>query len=125
MQRGVGLQVDNGGSTRLKFSMSGGSISDFQKNATVFNNVDLDIHGVAITGGGDQTINAQNGIQATNSTGSISGNTITGIGYAGAQDVYSGAVLIFDNVSLDVTGNTIVGSNIDNPAARVRGRLRA
>ena len=84
VQRGVGLVVDN--DTLLAFTMTGGSISDFQKNATVFNRADLDISGVTITGGGAQTINAQNGIQVSNSTGTISGNTITGIGYAGAAE---------------------------------------
>src|SRR5262249_35679653 len=75
VQRGVGLQVDN--DSLLAFTMTGGSISDFQKNATVFNHADLDVSGVTITGGGAQTINAQNGFQASNSTGSIHDNTIT------------------------------------------------
>ena len=42
--------------------------SDFQKNATVFSRVDLDVSGVTVTGGGAQPI-AQNGFQAVNSTG--------------------------------------------------------
>ena len=84
MQRGVGLVVDN--DSLLAFTMTGGSITDFQKNATSFNRADLNVTGVTITGGGAQTINAQNGIQVANSTGTISGNTITGIGYAGPAE---------------------------------------
>ena len=119
IQRGVGLQVDN--STLLAFAMTGGSIFDFQKNATVFNFADLLITGVTVTGGGAQTINAQNGFQVSNSTGSISGNTITGIGFAGAANAYSAGVLAFGNTNLDILNNTITGANIDTAAAKVVG----
>jgi serralysin len=118
-QRGVGLVVDN--DSLLAFSMIGGSISDFQKNATSFNRADLNIAGVTITGGGAQTTNAQNGIQVSNSTGSISANTITGIGYAGPSNVYSGAILGFSNTNLTIAGNLVVGANIDSTAAKVVG----
>ena len=118
-QRGVGVQVDN--TSRLDFSMTGGSISDFQKNATVFNNANLDISGVHVTGGGAQTVNAQNGFQVSNSTGTIDGNTIDHIGYAGTQDVYSGAVLAYGNTDLHIDNNTIVGANDATPDAKVVG----
>jgi len=119
VQRGVGLGVDN--DTLLAFTMTGGSITDFQKNATVINRADLNISGVTITGGGAQTGNAQNGIQVANSTGTITGNSITGIGYAGAANAYSGAVLAFGNTNLDITNNLISGSNDDSTAAKVVG----
>jgi serralysin len=119
VQRGVGVVVDN--DTLMAFTMTGGSISDFQKNATVFNFTDLLISGVTITGSGPITTNAQNGIQVLNSTGTITGNTITGIGYAGAANAYSGAMLLFGNEDLHVTGNTIVGANATDTAARVVG----
>ncbi|MDB5432933.1 MAG: type secretion C-terminal target domain, partial [Caulobacter sp.] len=108
-QHGVGLQVDN--DTLTAFFMHGGSITDFQKNATVFNHADLDVSGVTITGAGTTTELAQNGIQATASTGSIDHNTITGIGYGGGADAYSGSILLYGNDGLDVTNNTIVGAN--------------
>ena len=124
-QRGVGVQVDNdapsGSVPLLGFFMHGGSISDFQKNATSFNYADLDVTGVHMTGGGAQPINAQNGIQAINSTGSISGNTVEAIGYAGTQVVYSGAILLFDNSDLDVKNNTVVGANGEDTNAKVIG----
>jgi Ca2+-binding RTX toxin-like protein len=120
-QRGVGIQVDNGGGPQLAFTMTGGSISDFQKNATVFNNADLNVTGVDITGGGDQPINAQNGIQVLNSTGTISGNTIAGIGYAGTGNWYSAGILAYDNTDLDITGNIVSGPNDVNADAKVVG----
>jgi len=119
VQRGIGLAVDN--DSLLAFTMIGGSISDFQKNATTFNRADLNIAGVTITGGGAQTVIAQNGIQVSNSTGSISANTITGIGYAGPADAYSGAILAFGNTDLTIAGNAITGANIDDTAAKVVG----
>jgi Ca2+-binding RTX toxin-like protein len=119
VQRGVGVVVDN--SSLMAFAMTGGSITDFQKNATVFNFADLLISGVTITGAGAITTNAQNGLQVLNSTGTIDGNTITGIGYSGTANAYSGAMLLFGNEDLHVTGNTIVGANISNTAARVVG----
>ncbi|HEU0099131.1 MAG TPA: pre-peptidase C-terminal domain-containing protein [Allosphingosinicella sp.] len=119
VQRGVGLVVDN--DSLLAFTMSGGSITDFQKNATVFNRADLNISGVTITGGGAQTVMAQNGIQVSNSTGSIAANTISGIGYAGPANAYSGAILGSGNTNLTIAGNVITGANIDSLAAKVVG----
>lgn len=109
-QRGVGVQVDN--DANLAFTMIGGSISDFQKNATVFNHAILDVSGVTIMGGGAQTINAQNGFQALNSTGSIHGNTITAFGYAGPSNTTSTAVLAYGDTNLDIKDNTITGSTV-------------
>jgi Ca2+-binding RTX toxin-like protein len=106
-QRGIGVGTDN--ATQLAFSMIGGSISDFQKNSTVFNGAILNISGVVITGAGATSVIAQNGIQVTNSTGSISGNTISGFGYTGGGTTAT-AVLGFGNVDLDITGNTISGT---------------
>jgi Ca2+-binding RTX toxin-like protein len=119
VQRGVGLVVDN--DSLLAFTMTGGSITDFQKNGTSFNRANLNVSGVTITGGGAQTGNAQNGLQVVNSTGTISGNTITGIGYAGPADAYSGGILGFGNTNLNITGNVITGSNDDSTAAKVVG----
>jgi Ca2+-binding RTX toxin-like protein len=119
VQRGVGLVVDN--DALLDFTMIGGSISDFQKNGTSFNRANLNIAGVTITGGGAQSGIAQNGLQVGNSTGSIIGNTITGIGYAGPADAYSGGILAFGNTNLDIAGNAITGSNDASTAAKVVG----
>jgi VCBS repeat-containing protein len=108
-QHGVGLQVDN--DSLMSFFMHGGSITDFQKNATVFNHADLDVSGVTIVGAGASGVLAQNGIQVLNSTGSIDGNHISGIGYTGGG-VSSADILAFTgNHDLDITNNTVVGTN--------------
>ncbi|MGL6209512.1 MAG: hypothetical protein ACRC14_06755, partial [Paracoccaceae bacterium] len=119
MQRGVGVQVDN--DSLLDFFMHGGTIADFQKNATVFSRADLDVSGVTITGSGAQTIIAQNGFQATLSTGTITNNTITAIGYAGPALAYSGIILVYGNTDLDITDNTITGTNGATTNAKVVG----
>jgi VCBS repeat-containing protein len=121
MQRGVGVQADNTTVDRLAFAMTGGSITDFQKNATVFVHADLAISGVTITGGGAQTINAQNGIQALDSTGTISGNVLSGLGFAGPSNFYSAGLLLFNSQDLAVTGNAITGANNETTAAKIVG----
>ena len=121
IQRGQGVLVSNDNGPHLAFTMTGGSITDFQKTGINVRNADLDISGVTITGGGAQTINAQNGIQVQLSTGTIDGNTISGIGYAGTQDVYSAGMLLFANTDLDVTGNAVTGSNGESLAGKVIG----
>lgn len=119
LQRGTSIVVDN--DTLLSFSMTGGSVTDFQKTAVFFSFADLNVTGVTITGGGDQTINAQNGIQVQDSTGTISGNTITQIGYAGPAFAYSGLILGFDNTGLDILNNIITGTNGINADSKLVG----
>src|SRR4030095_4657292 len=108
VQRGVGLVVDN--DTLRAFSMTGGSITDFQKNATSFNRADLDISGVTVTGNGATSLIAQNGFQLTNSTGTISGNTISGIGYTGGGVVATG-ILAFCHTQVAITSNNKHGGH--------------
>ncbi|MCZ4353868.1 right-handed parallel beta-helix repeat-containing protein, partial [Roseovarius aestuarii] len=116
-----GLHVDNHGKTQLDFFMHGGSISDFQKNATLIYNANLDINGVTITGGGAQPIIGQNGIQAYNSTGTIQNSTIQDMGYAGPDNVASSMFLLRSNTDLNVINNTMTGAGDD--AAKVQAVL--
>jgi Ca2+-binding RTX toxin-like protein len=111
VQRGVGLQVDN--DVNLAFTMIGGSIQDFQKNATVFNHAILDVSGVTIIGGGAQTVMGQNGFQATNSTGSIRNNIVRDLGYAGTTGVTATGILVYGNTNLDIKDNIVTGSSIN------------
>ncbi|MEB8385783.1 right-handed parallel beta-helix repeat-containing protein [Rhodobacteraceae bacterium KMM 6894] len=113
-----GLHVDNQNATQLDFFMHGGSISDFQKNATLIYNANLDIDGVTITGGGSQPINGQNGIQVYDSTGTIQNSTIQDIGYSGLSNVSSSMVLLRSNINLKLINNTLTGA--DDDAAKVR-----
>lgn len=123
VQRGVGVLVSNSAAgAYLDFSMTGGSISDFQKNATVFRHANLDISGVTVTGAGPTSVTAQNGFQAQDSTGSLDGNHVSGIGYTGSVGgAYSGEFLLFDNPNLDVTNNTVTGTNGLDTASHVVG----
>ncbi|HYD37062.1 MAG TPA: hypothetical protein VEA60_05580, partial [Allosphingosinicella sp.] len=119
VQRGVAVVVDN--DSLLPFAMHGGTISDFQKQAGTFVRADLDISGVTVLGGGAQPVIAQNGFSINQSTGTVTGNTITGIGYAGPAAAYSGAILASSNTNLAITDNVIGGSNGDSAAAKVVG----
>ncbi|HEX8655486.1 MAG TPA: hypothetical protein VF693_09720, partial [Allosphingosinicella sp.] len=119
VQRGISVVVDN--DSLLPFAMHGGTIDDFQKQAGLFVRADLDISGVTVLGGGAQPVIAQNGFSIQRSTGTVDGNSITGIGYAGPANAYSGGINASSNFDLVITGNTIGGSNIDNPAAKVVG----
>jgi Ca2+-binding RTX toxin-like protein len=110
-QRGRAVLVDN--DTQLAFTMTGGSITDFQKNGLVVNNADLSVTGVAITGGGVQQI-AQNGIVVSNSTGLIDGNTISELGTSTQTSAAIGIFGIGGNVGLDITDNVISGTNAED-----------
>ncbi|NJM29223.1 MAG: hypothetical protein HC855_03035 [Rhizobiales bacterium] len=116
---GFGVQVNN--DTTLPFFMTGGTISDCQVVGAVFSFTDLDVSGVTIIGGGDQTLRTQNGIQAGNSTGTISGNTITDYGFAGFDPIYNSGIRGFDNTNLTISNNTITGSNDVNSASKLVG----
>jgi len=119
IQRGISVVVDN--DSVLPFAMHGGTIDDFQKQAGVFVRADLDISGVTVIGGGAQPVIAQNGFSIQRSTGTVSGNSITGIGYAGPAEAYSGVILASSNFDLSITDNIVGGSNIDSAAAKVVG----
>jgi len=110
-QRGVGILVANVLGSPQDFSFTGNTIADYQKNAMVVRNADVDISDNTITGSGPQAINGQNGVQLSHgSTGAIVGNTISGIGYAGPQDVTAVSILIFDSVGgLEITDNDVTG----------------
>jgi hemolysin type calcium-binding protein len=119
-QRGFGLQVFNDGEA-LDFSMTGGSITDFQKTAGYFTNANLDISDVTVTGAGAIATLAQNGFVLIDSSGLVDGNTITGLGHTGGN-VTSTAILVYTgNHDLAVTNNTIVGANGSNTDALIVG----
>lgn len=111
-QRGRAVLIEN--DSALAFQMSGGSISDFQKNGLVATNAVLDVHGVAIAGGGVVGSLAQNGIVTFGSSGVIAGNTITGLGYPTDASSATGILLVSGNHDLAVTGNTVTGATTDS-----------
>ncbi len=111
-QRGRAVLIEN--DSALAFQMSGGSISDFQKNGLVATNAVLDVQGVAIAGGGVVGSLAQNGIVTFGSSGVIAGNTITGLGYPTDASSATGILLFSGNHDLAVTGNTVTGATTDS-----------
>ncbi|TXC69765.1 hypothetical protein FSB78_01395 [Sphingomonas ginsenosidivorax] len=111
-QRGRAVLVEN--DSALAFQMSGGSISDFQKNGLVATNAVLNVQGVEITGGGVVGGLAQNGIVTFGSSGLIAGNTIGGLGYATDASSATGILLVSGSHDLMVTGNTVVGASAES-----------
>ena len=111
VQRGVGLVVNN--DALQNFSVAGGSISDFQKNATAFTKANLDINGLVITGAGATGVTAQNGLQIVDSTGTVTNVTVTDIGYTGAGWA-SSLVLLFNNTNLSLANSIITGPETDS-----------
>lgn len=108
-QRGRAVLVDN--DNPLGFEMSGGSISDFQKNGLVATNAVLNVHGVAITGGGAVSALAQNGIVTFASSGLIANNTVSELGYAVPNDTNAVGILLFTGThDLVVTNNVVTGA---------------
>jgi Ca2+-binding RTX toxin-like protein len=121
VQSGVGIYVDNGDFARKDFTMTGGTISDFQKSGAVFFNANLNVTGVSITGNGAQPIIAQNGIEANQTTGSIANNVVSAIGYSGDTPYYSSGIIVYGNDNLGITNNIIVGANTESLAAKLYG----
>ncbi len=119
VQRGQGLFVDN--DAPFTFAVDGSTISDFQKTGAIFLNAVLDVNDLVVTGGGAQTIIAQNGIQVGNSSGVIENTVVTDIGYAGPALAYSGLILAYDNGDLTLSNNTLTGSNNESADAKVVG----
>lgn len=110
IQRGTGILASNAEGDQEELIIDGGRINDFQKNGITLRNVDADIHGTDIDGGGVQSIIAQNGIQAeAGTTGRIKGVDVSDIGFAGAGSVAS-LMLIFDADELDLIGNSLTGA---------------
>ena len=85
------------------------TVTNFQKGGIVVVNANVDIHDNIITGIGSTGWTAQNGIQVSGSTGSISGNDVSAIGYAGTSAAAS-LILTFSNNGLVIDDNTLNGT---------------
>ena len=89
-------------------TISGSTIENFQKAGIIAEYANVDISGNTLTGVGEVD-QAQNAIQVDGSTGTVSDNIITAIGYSGDNAAATG-VLAFDNYGLDITGNSFTGA---------------
>ena len=110
----VAIRIDN--DTRLPFSMTRGSVTDFGNAGLVLVGVDASISGVTITGGGSQNAVRQTGIQLSNATGTVTGNVISQLGYIGPPP-HAFGIQASAASDLVVTGNTITGTNATVPSA--------
>ena len=107
-QHGVGIYAYVDDSNLRTLTISGTTITGFQKNAmalsgdytvTVLNNV--------IVGAGGTSVTAQNGIQVGyGASGTVRGNTVSGIAYTGSGWTAS-AMLMYDAGSMTIDQNTL------------------
>src|SRR5262249_13897789 len=95
-------------------------VSDFQKTGMVFNGDGLtaNAHDNTVTGAGDTTVIGQNGIQiGFGATGTVTNNTISGVGYGNPSVDVAAGVLVFQAGSgVTVDNNHITGDTGDGDA---------
>ena len=97
-------------------SITGSAIESFQKNGITVEYANATISGNTLTGLGPID-NAQNAIEIGESTGSVSNNVITDVGYIGA--VAATGVLAFFDQGLNITGNNFTGASGSDPLSPV------
>jgi len=122
-QHGVGINLYNNDAASRTLDVLNNDISDFQKNGMAINTggssiLAVNIDGNDVQGKGVTTVTAQNGIQVYQSGGSLTGtitdNTIAGIGYDNTSDPTKWvATSILDfYADVDITGNTVTGAQV-------------
>ncbi len=106
--------LSTGSGSPLDLEISNSTIQDFQKTGILARNTTVNIHDSAIHGFGAQDIIAQNGIQlSSGSTGSITNNTIDGIGFNPSTNSVAG-ILAFGADGLVVSGNHFTGTDAND-----------
>jgi hypothetical protein len=111
-QRGTGIRAENRDGTARSITITNTSVSDFQKNGVTLQGPGLtvDVSNNTVTGRGATSALAQNGIEVDDgASGSVSGNTVTGIYYSGSSPNIAAAAIIY-NATGSVTDNSISGS---------------
>src|SRR6185437_5461729 len=112
-QRNLGILVQNANtlagdiptpteaSNLNTISITDSTVENFQKNGITVEYANATILGNTIDGLPD-IINAQNGIQLNNSTGTVSDNTINNIAYSGTDTASTGILAFWDqNIQID------------------------
>ena len=111
VQRGQAIYATNAAANADKlFAVTDSLVTDFQKTGILARNMDVTLSGNTVTGAGATTLIAQNGIQVSqDSTGDITGNVISGMGYTGTANASSSGMYLWNSAALTVTGNSITG----------------
>ncbi|MBR0875485.1 hypothetical protein JQ633_34390, partial [Bradyrhizobium tropiciagri] len=115
VQHGNAIVITNAVGSPLAFTVSNSSIENYQKTAIIARNTIATLTNNDIDGGGPHNVIAQNGIQlSSGSTGTVTGNHISGIGFTPDSNDVVG-VLVFDSHgSLNISGNTFDGTTAND-----------
>jgi cytoskeletal protein CcmA (bactofilin family) len=118
-QDGVGVVGYNTNGTARTITLENSTIDDFQKTGAAFDggNLTVNVTDNTVTGAGSTGVTAQNGIQfygiaGTGNgtvTGTIAGNTVTGVSYAPVSNWSSTGILLINADGTTVANNTVTG----------------
>lgn len=120
-QHGVAMYLYNDDAVARSMTVSDCDIHNFQKNAMALNAASntpltVDVSSNVITGYGPTDITAQNGVQvwADLATGSVTGNTITGIAYDNteAEIKWVASSILNYYADLDIIGNNVSNGHV-------------
>ncbi len=111
MQGGVGLYAWADAGTARALIVNNNTVTDYQKNAMTFRGSKLTatITANTVTGSGPLDFIAQNGIQLSyGAKGSLTGNTVSNIGYITNTDTWSAGILLYQAADSTVVKNNTV-----------------
>jgi hypothetical protein len=121
----LGIVVGPNGSG-AKTTISGNKVSGFERTGINAGSFTLGGDGITATissntvtgaGSGNSDVWAQNGIEIANGgTGSITGNTVSGMVYTAPSpatlDTEASGIIVFESSGVDVSGNTVIDSQV-------------
>lgn len=113
-QHGNAVYAYNSGGGPYAIEVGGCNVSDFQKNGITMNGANLtaSVHDCVVTGNGPTSITAQNGIQyGFGAGGSLANNTVSDVGYTGADWVATG-VLLYQTAAVTSTGGSVTNCQL-------------
>ena len=114
-QHGNAILVYNDDAIAREVNIFGNDVTDFQKNGITANGAGLtaNISNNTVTGIGQTTTTAQNGIQlGWSATGSIIGNTVKDIWYTGSGWAASGFLLTDTTGTIAFMNNSVTNSDV-------------